>query len=76
MFSIETRQSLHDVIIGTYVVNIDTSNKNIQPIWKPHLVIVAIVFIASGLIPIYTLNLAQKGSFQELLKARRSTIKE
>jgi len=33
------------------------------------------VFIASGLIPIYTLNLAQKGSFQELLKARAQLLK-
>ena len=75
VFNRNTRQSLHDVILGTYVVNIDTSNEDIQPMWKPHLVVVGILFIISGLIPVYTSNLAQEGSFQELLTAKTQVLK-
>ena len=75
IFNRKTRQSLHDVIVGTYVVNIDTSKEDIQPMWKPHLVVVGILFIISGLIPVYTSNLAQESSFQELLNARTQVLK-
>lgn len=75
IFNRKTRQSLHDVIAGTYVVNIDTKNEDIQIMWKPHLVVVGVLFVVSGLIPVYTSNLTQEGSFQELLNARTQVLK-
>jgi len=75
IFNRKTRQSLHDIIIGTYVVNIDTDKKDIQAIWKPHLLIVGLIFIASALIPIYTTGLINEKPLKELQNARAEILK-
>lgn len=46
LFNRHTRQSLHDLVIGTYVVNINTTDINIKQIWKGHYIVIAFIFIA------------------------------
>ena len=75
IFNRKTRQSLHDIIVGTYVVNIDRDKKDIQTLWKPHLVIVGILFLASALIPVYTSSLIKEKPLKELQNARAEILK-
>lgn len=70
VFNRQTRQSLHDVIIGTYVTNKDSSAGIIEPIWKPHFAIIACLFIAAAIAPYFTAQLAQNAPFTDMLNVR------
>ena len=69
LFNRRTRQSLHDLVFSTYVVNVAGEKQDIENVWKPHLAVVAVLFIASALVPVFTMNLAQKEPFSGLLKS-------
>ena len=70
VFNRVTRQSLHDLVVGTYVVNMDTEQGNNGAIWRPHLIVVGALFLASALLPVWTSNLAQNEPFKDLLSAQ------
>jgi len=40
IFNRHTRQSLHDVVLGTYVTNKESNKNSLAPIWKPHYVVI------------------------------------
>lgn len=71
VFNRHTRQSLHDVIIGTYVTNKDSNNSILEPIWKPHFAIIACLFIAAAAAPYFTMQLAQNAPFTDMLNVRK-----
>jgi len=71
VFNRATRQSLHDLLFGTYVVNIDVAEESIKPIWRPHFVVVVLLFVSAAIIPVYTSGLMQQKSFSDLLKTQR-----
>lgn len=71
VFNRHTRQSLHDVIIGTYVTNKDSNSSIIEPIWKPHFVMIACLFIAAAVAPYFTMQLAQTAPFTDMLNVRK-----
>ncbi len=66
IFNRVTRQSLHDLVVGTYVVNSGSSKQDVGIFWKPHLIVVAIVFALSATIPAFTAKLADNGRFRDL----------
>ena len=70
IFNRTTRQSLHDLIVGTYVVNATAEKQDIGAFWRPHWAIVALVLIASALLPVLTSNWSQNALFKDLLSAR------
>jgi len=74
LFNRITRQSLHDVIVGTYVVNIDVEKQAVGNIWKPHYVLVAIFLVAAAVAPIFTGKLASKEPFANLLDSRKALM--
>ncbi|MGF1760430.1 RDD family protein [Photobacterium sagamiensis] len=53
IFNRITRQSLHDLALGTYVVNVSTEKQSVGKVWRPHLVIVSLFCIAMLSLPVF-----------------------
>lgn len=70
VFNRITRQALHDLIVGTYVVNAAVPQQTLDSVWRPHLIVVAIIVIASAIAPIFTKKLAQQEPFKDLLSTQ------
>ncbi len=70
LFNRITRQSLHDLIVGTFVVNAKAAKQDIGVFWRPHWAIVAVVFLAGALLPVFTSNWSQNAPFKDLLSAQ------
>jgi uncharacterized RDD family membrane protein YckC len=46
-FNRHTRQTVHDLVVGSYVVNgVHEGPVHLQPIWKPHRIIIGLFFVA------------------------------
>lgn len=76
VFNRHTRQSLHDVIVGTYVTNKGSSATHIVPIWKFHYAVVVFLFIAAAVAPYFTMQLAQQEPFVDMLNVRTEVMKD
>lgn len=72
IFNRVTRQSLHDLVVGTYVVNTEASSQSLPSIWKPHLIVVAVLFVAATLVPVFTSDIAESEPFKGLLAAQEA----
>ncbi|WCN13647.1 RDD family protein [Marinomonas mediterranea] len=72
VFNRVTRQSLHDLVVGTYVVNAEVSSEELNSVWKPHLGVVAGLFIAAALVPAFTSGLAKSEPFKGLLATQEA----
>ena len=76
LFNKITRQSLHDLVARTYVVNTKASSLKIEKIWNKHFIIIltilATALIASVLISKFTKN----DFFTNLAKAQSAVSKE
>lgn len=74
IFNRETRQSLHDLIIGTYVINVGSEKELIiKPVWKGHLVVVSILFFTViGLTVFVVPKFAAKEPFSDLLAVQKN----
>lgn len=75
IFNRVTRQSLHDLAVGTYVVNAESGKNHIGAFWRPHLIVVGGLFLASSLLPVFTSNLVQNEPFKDLLSAQAALNK-
>ena len=68
VFNRRSRQSLHDLLVGSYVVSADTSGPVIAPaVWQGHLAVCALLLVASGATPYFTKNLAASEPFASLM---------
>ncbi len=76
IFNRATRQTLHDLIAKTYVVNIDRERIEPAIVAKIHYYIVGLIFLFSAFIPAFTDNLAQKAPFTEMISAREIIMQE
>lgn len=74
IFNRVTRQSLHDLAAGTYVVNAQSEKTNIGAFWRPHLIVVAALLLAGAFLPVFTSKLAQNEPFKDLLSAQAALI--
>jgi len=72
VFNRATRQSLHDLVVGTYVVNASASPKDTDKVWKLHLILVSGVFIMAGLAPAFVSNVDQSEQFKSLLSTQEA----
>lgn len=75
IFNRVTRQSLHDVIMGTFVVNVGVEKQETNPVWRPHLAIVGVIFVVAVIVPAVTSTFAQHESFKDLLSAQTALMK-
>jgi uncharacterized RDD family membrane protein YckC len=74
IFNRITRQSLHDLMVGTYVVNATAPQQTLESVWRPHLFVVAVIVIASAIAPIFTQKLAQQEPFKDLLATQTALM--
>jgi len=72
IFNRVTRQSLHDLAVGTFVVNAEVSSETLPSVWKPHLAVVAVLFISAALVPVFTSDLAKSEPFKGLLTTQEA----
>lgn len=70
IFNRITRQSLHDLAVGTYVVNAESEKADIGAFWRPHLMVVAALLLVGAFLPAFTSKLAQNDPFRDLLAAQ------
>jgi uncharacterized RDD family membrane protein YckC len=75
IFNRATRQSLHDLIVGTFVVNANVKRQEAGAVWRPHLIVVGALFVIAAAVPVFTSNLAQSEPFRELLSAQTALMK-
>ena len=68
IFNRITRQSLHDLVVGTYVVNANVEQQELEKVWNVHLIIIAILFIAAAVVPAFATQLAQSEPFKGMLE--------
>ncbi len=73
IFNRRTRQSLHDVVVGTFVTK--TSPKGLAtftPIWSSHFIVVGVWFVAVIAFLIVMPVISQRGVFPEILAVNKS----
>ncbi len=74
VFNKATRQSLHDLATGTYVVNAHDNPQEISAIWKPHYYIVFAIFLVSALSPIFLASSSNQIKIEQLISAKNSLV--
>lgn len=74
VFNRKTRQSLHDLAIGTYVINTNHAQEfNLEPLWKGHLAVVGLMFITVIVVTTIVIPKFSKNKFfSELLTVQQS----
>lgn len=72
-FNRPTRQSLHDLVVGSYVVRADTPGLiDKVPLWRTHRVVVAIIFVVAAITPLLTARLATSEPFVGIMESLRA----
>lgn len=72
LFNRNTRQSLHDLLVGTYVIRIKSETEISQKtVWRIHYGVCGILLISSLFIPTVVKHLSQTGFFSELLETQK-----
>ncbi|MFQ5508552.1 MAG: RDD family protein [Leptospirillia bacterium] len=71
-FNRVTRQTLHDLAVGTYVVEARAEQHDVGTVWWPHLVVVTLFFVGVALVPVFTSEIVRNAPFPELIKIRKS----
>jgi len=72
IFNRITRQSLHDLAVGSYVVNDNVEKQESGRVWNIHLIMVAVLFLAAAVVPAFTIKLAQSEPFKGMLAVQSS----
>jgi len=75
-FNRVTRQSLHDLAVGTFVVHANVAKQAIGKVWSVHLTIVVVLFLSAAVAPIATTKLAQSEPFKDMLSVQSALSKE
>lgn len=66
IFNRATRQSQHDLVVGSYVVNANVEKQELAKVWNVHLIVVAVLFLVAAVIPAFTSQLAQSEPFNRM----------
>jgi len=74
VFNRNTRQSLHDLIFGTYVVNAQAEKASVGSISRPHLVAVSLFFTVTVIVSVLALHLAQQGALSDINKSQQFSM--
>lgn len=72
VFNRRTRQSLHDLIVGSFVTKTSPPGEVIGSIWRPHLVVVGVWLMAVVGLSVAMTGLSQKGVFPGLLDVQKA----
>jgi len=72
----KTGQSLHDLVVGSYVVIAGTEESEKPRIWAGHYVVVAVILILAGGIPLVLADVVQKWMPKDLVTAYEAMLQE
>jgi uncharacterized RDD family membrane protein YckC len=77
VFNRRTRQSLHDLLVGSYVVpsKVEGTLLTVAP-WQFHLVVCGLLIVASGVTPYFAKNLAASEPFSSMMNIYRAVKAE
>lgn len=71
IFNRNTRQSIHDLLVGSFVVRAESSGVlSPPPVWRLHLVACAFLLVVAVVAPIFTKQLVDTGPFPALLQVQ------
>ena len=76
LFNRITRQSLHDLAVGTFVVNAGAEKQETGKVWNAHIIIIALLFVVAAIVPAFTTPLAQSKPFKEMLSVQSALLNE
>lgn len=76
IFNRTTRQSLHDLVVKTFVVNAQTNSLKIEKIWSKHYVVISIILVIALLAPVVASKFVKNELFTNLSKAQSAVSKE
>jgi uncharacterized RDD family membrane protein YckC len=77
IFNRRTRQSLHDLAVGAYVVNRSAPpSGDGNRVWPVHFGVVGLIVIASAVLPLITQKLANSSTFRPLLSVQQGLQQE
>lgn len=76
VFNRLTRQSLHDLVVGTYVVNCDVEQQATAEVWRVHYGIVSVICIAALVVPAFTTQLMDEQPFKDMLVAQQALMQD
>lgn len=71
-FNRRTRQSLHDLTVGTFVTKTSPQGEVLGSVWRPHIAVVGIWVVAVIGLSVAMTGLSQKGVFPGLLDVQRA----
>jgi uncharacterized RDD family membrane protein YckC len=72
VFNRHTRQSLHDLAVGTFVTRTSPPGEVVGSVWRPHIVVVGIWFLSVVVLSVVMTGLSQKGVLPGLLDVQRA----
>lgn len=70
IFNRTTRQSLHDLAVGTYVVNTNADKQEVGKIWRIHIIVALVLAVIALLAPLIAKQLVQNVTFKDMLSAQ------
>lgn len=75
-FNAKTRQSVHDLVAGSYVVRVGSEAADKPKIWVGHYVVVALIVIVVGVVPMLLADMVQKWMGNEIVAAYQAIQEE
>jgi len=76
LFNRATRQSLHDLLVGSYVVRASVNEPiKASPTWPVHLAVCGVFIVGVSLLPLFTQNLITGPTFSPLFHAYEAVSK-
>lgn len=76
VFNARTRQSLHDLVVGSYVVRTGSESADKPKIWAGHYVVVAAILIAVAVVPLLLAPLMKNWLPKEVMAAYEAIQRE
>jgi len=68
-FNRVTRQSLHDIAVGSYVVNVGAEKEAVSSVGEVHYFVVGIIFVAAAFAPTFIIELEKQEWFIAQMKS-------
>jgi uncharacterized RDD family membrane protein YckC len=75
-FNARTRQSLHDLVVGSYVVRVGSETAEKPKIWSAHLMVVAMILVAAAVLPPLLGKLVENWLPKEIMAAYEAIQRE
>lgn len=76
LFNRRTRQSVHDLVVGSYVVSAGSEAAEKPKMWAGHYVVVAVILTMAGVIPLLLAGLVKQWMPKGLMTAYESILQE